>query len=144
MRCAHPENTTMFNPHHMSNNQKPVEIDLFSPIGITIALLITIPLLSIPIFALYFPKTWNATIIRLGLARFDDGTSNSATTEQSPSQLSRIFLGQSKTGYELWADKKCVYVKGLRESDLQRLNTNLEGFKAAIKLETGYKCVLFE
>ena len=128
----------------MSTNQKPVEINLFSPLGITITLLITIPLLSIPIFALYFPKTWDTTISKLGLARYNDSTSNSVTTGQSSSQLSRIFLGKSQTDYELWADKECVYVKGLRESDLQRMNTNLGGFKEAIKLETGYKCVLFE
>ncbi len=46
-----------------------------------------------------------------------------------------------KFGYELWADKDCMYVKNLRESDLQRLNTNVFYFKEAFKSQTGFKYV---
>lgn len=68
------------------------------------------------------------------------GTASSKSSNLS----SRTFLGRSETGYELWADSSCVYVKNLRESDLQRLNSNISIFKEAVKSQTGFKCVLFE
>ncbi|MEG4344769.1 hypothetical protein QUB70_15950 [Microcoleus sp. A003_D6] len=67
-----------------------------------------------------------------------------SSSSTSGSTAPRTFLGKSKTGYELWAYKNCVYVKGLTEGDLARLNTDISGFKDAVKAETGYKCVLFE
>jgi hypothetical protein len=51
----------------MAQNPKTVEINLFSPLGITILLVITIPILGIVTFATYFPKTWDATVIKLDL-----------------------------------------------------------------------------
>jgi hypothetical protein len=72
---------------------------------------------------------------------------NASTPIQSPSLSSathRTFLGRSQTGYELWADKRCVYVKGITEADLAHLHANIWSFKDAIKAQTGYKCVLFE
>ncbi|OUL36917.1 hypothetical protein BV372_04565 [Nostoc sp. T09] len=60
------------------------------------------------------------------------------TTEQ------RTFKGRSEAGYELWADKSCIYVKGIKESDVTRLNTTLAGYKQVIKQQTGFQCVLFE
>ncbi len=68
----------------------------------------------------------------------------STASTSSPSTGSRIFLGKSQTGYELWADKSCVYVKGITEADLARLNTNVWNFKDEVKVQTGYRCVLFE
>jgi hypothetical protein len=68
----------------------------------------------------------------------------SLSTSSASSTSSRIFLGRSQTGYELWADKRCVYVKGITEADLARLNTDVWGFKDSVKAQTGYKCVLFE
>jgi hypothetical protein len=73
-----------------------------------------------------------------------NSTSASNTSTSSSSTSSRTFLGRSETGYELWAGEKCVYVKGITEGDLARLNTDVWGFKDAVKLQTGYKCVLFE
>ena len=67
--------------------------------------------------------------------------STPATTEASSG---RKYLGTSQTGYELWADNNCVYVKGITEGDLARLGTDVWGFKKAIKAETGYSCVLYE
>ena len=64
------------------------------------------------------------------------------TTAETSSD--RIYLGTSSTGYELWADNKCVYVKGITEGDLARLGTDVWGFKKAVKAETGYSCVLYE
>jgi hypothetical protein len=69
----------------------------------------------------------------------------SQSTSTSPSSTgSRTFLGRSQTGYELWADKSCVYVKGMTEADLARLHTNVWSFKNEIKAQTGYTCVLYE
>ncbi|MBO1063423.1 MULTISPECIES: hypothetical protein [Nostocales] len=73
-----------------------------------------------------------------------NSTPASNTSTSSSSTSSRTFLGRSETGYELWAGEKCVYVKGITEGDLARLNTDVWGFKDAVKLQTGYKCVLFE
>lgn len=73
-----------------------------------------------------------------------NSTSSSNTSASSSSTSSRTFLGRSETGYELWADRRCIYVKGITEADLARLNTDVWGFKKAVKLQTGYKCVLFE
>lgn len=67
-----------------------------------------------------------------------------SSSKNSESTKSRIFLGRSGTGYELWADKRCVYVKGITTSDLARLNTNIWDFKKEVKSQTGYKCVMFE
>ena len=67
-----------------------------------------------------------------------------SSSSTSGSTAPRTFLGKTKTGYELWADKNCVYVKGITEGDLARLNTDVWGFKDSVKAETGYKCVLFE
>jgi hypothetical protein len=67
-----------------------------------------------------------------------------STSTSSSSAGSRTFLGRSHTGYELWADKNCVYVKGITEADLARLNTNVWSFKNEIKAQTGYTCVLYE
>ena len=71
-------------------------------------------------------------------------SSTPASSSTSNSTTSRTFLGKSQTGYELWADKNCVYVKGMTEGDLARLNTDVWRFKDEVKLQTGYKCVLFE
>lgn len=73
-----------------------------------------------------------------------DSSSVVSSSSTSGSTAPRTFLGKSKTGYELWADKNCVYVKGITEGDLARLNTDVWGFKDSVKAETGYKCVLFE
>lgn len=70
-----------------------------------------------------------------------ESTSTSAASESSSS---RRYLGTSPTGYELWADNDCVYVKGITEGDLARLGTDVWGFKKAVKAETGYSCVLYE
>jgi hypothetical protein len=67
-----------------------------------------------------------------------------STSTSSSSTGSRTFLGRSQTGYELWADKNCVYVKGMTEADLARLHTNVWSFKDEVKAQTSYKCVLFE
>lgn len=71
-------------------------------------------------------------------------TSSPTASTSSFSTASPIFLGRSETGYELWADKSCVYVKGITEVDLARLNTNGRGFRDVVKAQTGYKCVLLE
>lgn len=68
----------------------------------------------------------------------------STVTSSSSTLSTKTFLSRSETGYELWADKDCIYVKNLRESDLQRLNTNVFSFKEAVKSQTGFKCVFFE
>lgn len=68
-----------------------------------------------------------------------DSTSPSGETNSG-----RRYLGTSPTGYELWADNDCVYVKGITEGDLARLGTDVWGFKKAVKAETGYSCVLYE
>jgi hypothetical protein len=56
----------------------------------------------------------------------------------------RTFLGKSETGYEMWTDGSCVFVKGIKNSDFQRLNTTLDGFKQSVKQTTGKQCVIFE
>jgi len=76
-------------------------------------------------------------------------SSSSTTSTPSPSASassteSRTFLGKSQTGYELWADKNCVYVEGITQADLTRLNTDVRGFKSEVKKQTGYTCVLFK
>jgi hypothetical protein len=70
-----------------------------------------------------------------------ESISTPTTTESSSG---RRYLGTSQTGYELWADNDCVYVKGITEGDLARLGTDVWGFKKAVKAETGYSCVLYE
>lgn len=67
---------------------------------------------------------------------------SSPTTGETNS--GRRYLGTSPTGYELWADNDCVYVKGITEGDLARLGTDVWDFKKAVKAETGYSCVLYE
>jgi hypothetical protein len=62
----------------------------------------------------------------------------------APPPEARTFVGTGPTGYEVWQDKSCVYVKGLREDDLQRMNTDLNGVKKVVKEQSGYSCVLFE
>jgi len=71
-------------------------------------------------------------------------TFSSTTSTSLSSTADRTFFGKSQTGYELWADKNCIYVKGITEADLARLNTNVWEFKDEIKAQTNYKCVLFE
>ena len=76
-----------------------------------------------------------------------DSPSTAYTTKSTPAKSveePRIFLGKSQTGYELWLDKDCVYVKDVRMSDFKRLNTDLRGFKKAVEMETGYNCVIFK
>ncbi|ODH02580.1 hypothetical protein A4S05_23505 [Nostoc sp. KVJ20] len=117
-------------------------INLFSKTGITILLVLTLPIFTVVILGSYFPKTWQSIVLQMGWARFDN--SPSRTTSTTRPNTNRTFLGRSKTGYELWADGSCVYVKGLTESDLTRLNTTIDTFKQAVKEETGYKCVYLE
>jgi hypothetical protein len=81
----------------------------------------------------------------MGLNRTPTPTQTTSTSTNTPVvTTNRTFLGKSKTGYELWADKSCVYVKGITEGDLARLNSNVWDYKEAVKQETGYKCVMFE
>lgn len=70
----------------------------------------------------------------------------SFSTESSAISVeeARKFLGRSQTGYELWADKDCVYVKGITSAGLARLNTDVWRFKKEVESQTGYTCVLFE
>jgi hypothetical protein len=69
---------------------------------------------------------------------------NKSSVATGDTSSGRIYLGTSNTGYELWADKDCVYVKGITEGDLARLGTDVWGFKKAVKAETGYRCVFYE
>lgn len=71
-------------------------------------------------------------------------TSQDAISTQTANSAGRKFLGRSKSGYELWADNSCVYVKGIRQSDFSRLNVTLDEYKKVVKQETGFSCVLFE
>jgi len=64
-------------------------------------------------------------------------------TDRTPSS-SRTYIGTSRFGYSLWKECTCIVVTGVRESDLRRLNTDLAGFRQAIKDETGVSCVLIE
>jgi hypothetical protein len=86
-------------------------------------------------------------LIYMGLNRTPSATQTQTTSTQTNAPVitsDRTFLGRSKTGYELWADKTCVYVKGITEADLARLNSNVWDYKEAVKHETGFKCVMFE
>ncbi len=69
---------------------------------------------------------------------------SSPSLPESSHPVSRTYLGTSKTGYELWVQGSCIIVKGITEADLARLNIDIYGYKKAVKLETGYSCVLFE
>lgn len=69
---------------------------------------------------------------------------NKSSVTTGDTSSGRIYLGTSNTGYELWADKDCIYVKGITEGDLARLGTDVWGFKKAVKAETGYRCVFYE
>ncbi|OKH56266.1 hypothetical protein NIES2101_00330 [Calothrix sp. HK-06] len=114
------------------------EINLFSKKGLTILGAITIPITVVMVVALYFPSTWNNFITTTGLARNEETKAPTATNSTTPQN--RKFLGTAKTGYELWTDGNCVFVKGARMSDIG----NFDSFKDNIKSSTGYKCVLFE
>ncbi len=86
-----------------------------------------------------------AYLIYMGLNKTPTATQAVSTATNIPAvTANRTFLGKSKTGYELWADKSCVYVKGITAADLTRLNSNVWDYKEAVKQETGYKCVMFE
>ncbi|OYD93185.1 hypothetical protein CDG76_21070 [Nostoc sp. 'Peltigera membranacea cyanobiont' 210A] len=98
---------------------------LFSPIY----------LIAIGLYIAYVPKVVPTERV---------SPSQSAAPSQSAVTEQRTFLGRSENGYELWADKSCVYVKGIRESDFARLNTTMDGYKQAVKQQTGFSCVLFE
>lgn len=67
-----------------------------------------------------------------------------STPGEADTNSGRRYLGRSQSGYELWADDDCIYVKGITEGDLVRLGTDVWGFKKAVKAETGYGCVLYE
>ena len=67
-----------------------------------------------------------------------------STPGDADTNSGRRYLGRSQSGYELWADDDCIYVKGITEGDLARLGTDVWGFKKAVKAETGYGCVLYE
>lgn len=57
----------------------------------------------------------------------------------------RKVLGYGSTGYSLLKGTDgCIYVKGITEADLARMNTDTEGLKKVIKEETGAMCVLYE
>jgi len=67
-----------------------------------------------------------------------------STPTPTETSSERRYLGTSQTGYELWADNRCIYVKGITEGDLARLGTDVWDSKKAVKAETGYSCVLYE
>lgn len=91
------------------------------------------------------PEWWRnmQSWLKNSLAKPSD-TPTPITSSPLSSTTSRTFLGRSQMGYELWTDRRCVYVKGITEADLARLDTDMERFKDEVKLQTGYKCVLFE
>jgi hypothetical protein len=101
-------------------------------------------------FLAYFFLLFTAAI--LFPRAFEPSKSTSTTTASTASytapkpESDRVLLGNSGTGYSLWLDKSsgCVYVKDLTEGDLQRLNTDINGFKSAVKQQTGARCVYFE
>lgn len=74
--------------------------------------------------------------------------SNPSTVQETtpnPPSSSRTYIGTSRFGYSLWQDGTCLVVTGVRESDLRRrFNTDLSGFRQAIKDETRISCVLIE
>jgi|GEM_PF-3446424 hypothetical protein len=90
------------------------------------------------VIALVFVWIWSAFSYRPPV------TSVASNNINTPPEAPRTFLGKSESGYELWTDGRCVFVKDVRTSDLARLNTDIEGFKKAVKDTTGKQCVLFE
>jgi hypothetical protein len=69
---------------------------------------------------------------------------SSATPAPSSPSNQRVFIGRNELGHEIWADEDCIILKGIREYDLKRLNTDIFELKRSIKAETGVQCVLFE
>jgi hypothetical protein len=65
---------------------KNQSINLFSRTGITILASIVAPITVLMVMALYFPKTWDAAILKLGLARGDTTTQRTKTVSANPSQ----------------------------------------------------------
>ncbi len=65
-------------------------------------------------------------------------------TGAAPTSPQGTFLGVSSTGHPLYLDGTCVSAKGVTELDLQKLNTDIDGFKKLIKQETGKQCVLLD
>lgn len=71
----------------------------------------------------------------------DSSATAPATNASSRSEV----LGYGPTGYSLLKGSDgCIYVKGLTEADLARLNTDVQGFKSVIKEQTGSQCVFYE
>lgn len=99
-------------------------------------------------YAKWSPKTkaiiTGVIALLLLVNSFNQTSSEQTATARPSSTQSRTFIGTSPTGYQLWADASCVYVVGITEADLARLNTDVWGFKEAVKSQTGYRCVLFE
>ena len=71
--------------------------------------------------------------------------SESSTAKLTSSPTSSAVLGYGPTRYSLSKGSNgCISVKGIAEADLARLNTDIRGYKKAVKEATGSSCVLYE
>jgi hypothetical protein len=69
----------------------------------------------------------------------------SESRTESSSPTSSAVLGYGPTRYSLSKGSNgCISVKGIAEADLARLNTDIRGYKKAVKEATGSSCVLYE
>lgn len=79
---------------------------------------------------------------------FNSPPENITTTNSSSSSTptkEKEVLGYGPTGYSLSKGSDgCIYVKGLTEADLARMNTDVFALKKTIKEETGSQCVFYE
>lgn len=67
---------------------------------------------------------------------------SSPTSSSSPS---RTYIGTSNSGHSMYKedDGNCIYVVGVRESDIARYG-GYGDFKDSVESQTGYSCVLLE
>ena len=73
-------------------------------------------------------------------ARTTSPSSKTANTKSSE----RLFLYETKEGWEIWSEGTCLIVKGVTKNDLARFNADLGQFKKSVKQETGWSCVLLD
>ena len=106
----------------MAKSDNSIEINLFSPLGMTILFLIAAPIFGFTIFTMYFPERWDAMVVKFGLVRSESLTkvsvdsAHSSDIDKAPNSVSiedeeptcKKAIGRIWTNVRLYRDNSCT------------------------------------
>ncbi|UKP01577.1 hypothetical protein [Nostoc sp. UHCC 0870] len=125
----------------MSKNHKPIEIDLFSPLGLIIGITITIPLFAIFIVPTYFPKTWEEVKLKLRLENATWVVQHDQRNTKTVEFKALISTPAGELPITKYSNDRCLYAQA---TVAQTNYYGIKQLKDHIKKRFQVECVFWE